>query len=85
MRGTLPRLATIVVILAITLPVVSKLLLGGPDPQAGKCVDRVGALVGCGERTALYKLVREVDDGPECHPRARSSTSSAAASTAASR
>jgi hypothetical protein len=56
----------IVVILAITFMLVSKILFGGPDPKTGRCVDADGALVGCGEAKALYKLVREVDDGREC-------------------
>jgi hypothetical protein len=56
----------IVVILAIAFLLISKLLFGGPDPHAGRCVDRAGALVGCGEDRALYKLVREVDDGRDC-------------------
>jgi hypothetical protein len=66
MRGPVPRLVAIVVILAITFMALSRILFGGPDPQAGKCVDADGALVGCGERAALYKLVREVDDGRDC-------------------
>ena len=66
MRGPVPRLVAIVVVLAITFMLVSRILFGGPDPQAGKCVDEDGALVGCGDRTALYKLVREVDDGRDC-------------------
>jgi hypothetical protein len=41
-------------------------LSSGPDPRTGKCVDARGALVGCGARAALYKLVREVDSGREC-------------------
>ena len=66
MRGPVPRLVAIVVVLAIAFMLVSRILFGGPDPQAGKCVDEDGALVGCGDRTALYKLVREVDDGRDC-------------------
>ena len=65
MRSAL-RLVAIVVILAVTVMVVTKIFFGGPDPKKGKCVDSRGALVGCGERAALYKLVREVDDGREC-------------------
>jgi hypothetical protein len=56
----------IVVILAITVMLVTKLLFGGPHPKAGTCVDDDGALIGCGEKAALYKLVREVDEGSEC-------------------
>jgi hypothetical protein len=56
----------IVVILAITFMLVSKILFGGPDFEAGKCVDDDGALVGCGDDRALYKLEREVDDGSQC-------------------
>ena len=66
MRGPVPRLVAIVVILAIAFMAVSKILFGGPDPRAGRCVDAAGALVGCGEGAALYKLVREVDDGRDC-------------------
>src|SRR5688500_11489002 len=66
MRGPLPRLVAIVVILAIAFMLVSKILFGGPDFEAGKCVDDDGALVGCGDSAALYKLVREVEDGSEC-------------------
>jgi len=64
--GSAPRLVAIVVILAITVFLVTKILFGGPDPESGKCVDADGALVGCDERAALYKLVREVDDRSEC-------------------
>jgi len=64
--GSAPRLVAIVVILAITVTALTKIFFGGPDPETGKCVDRGGALVGCGERAALYKLVREVDDGRDC-------------------
>ncbi|HEV7808374.1 MAG TPA: hypothetical protein VGO80_21385 [Solirubrobacteraceae bacterium] len=71
MRGSLPRLVAIVVILAITSMVVSKILFGGPHPQSGKCVDVAGELVGCGERAALYELVREVDDGRDCPSESR--------------
>jgi hypothetical protein len=71
MRGSLPRLVAIVVILAITFLAVSKILFGGPDPERGKCVDVHGALVGCGARAALYKLVREVDDGRDCPSESR--------------
>jgi len=56
----------IVVILTITFMLVSKMLFGGPDFEAGKCVDDDGALVECGDDKALYKLVREVDDAREC-------------------
>jgi hypothetical protein len=66
MRGPVPRLVAIVVILAITVMLVTKILFGGPDPKAGTCVDDGGALVGCGEQAALYKLVREVDAASEC-------------------
>ncbi len=66
MRGPLPRLVAIVVILTITFMLVSKMLFGGPDFEAGKCVDDEGALVECGDDKALYKLVREVDDAREC-------------------
>ncbi|MEY2513902.1 MAG: hypothetical protein QOJ89_1260 [bacterium] len=66
MRRPLPRLVAIVVILTVTFMLVSKILFGGDDPKTGECVDGGGALVGCGEATALYKLVREVDDGSEC-------------------
>ncbi len=66
MRGPLPRLVAIVVILAITFMLLSKILFGGPDFEAGKCVDDDGALVGCGDAKALYRLVREVDDGRDC-------------------
>lgn len=38
----------------------------GPQPQTGRCVDRRGALVGCADRAALYKLEREVGDAREC-------------------
>jgi hypothetical protein len=64
--GSTPRLVAIVVILAVTVMVVTKIFFGGPDPEKGKCVNARGALVGCGQRAALYKLVREVDDGREC-------------------
>jgi len=66
MRGPLPRLVAIVVILTITFMLVARILFGGPNPEPGKCVGSDGALVGCGARAALYKLVREVDDGREC-------------------
>jgi len=61
----------IVVILAITVMVLTKIFFGGPEPEKGKCVDSDGALVGCGEQAALYKLVREVGDGRECPSNAR--------------
>jgi hypothetical protein len=64
--GAVPKLVAIVVILALTFLAVSKILFGGSDPQIGACVDAGGALVGCGEDAALYKLVREVDDAREC-------------------
>jgi hypothetical protein len=41
-------------------------LSSGADFDTGKCVDRTGALVGCGARTALYKLERKVSSGREC-------------------
>jgi len=66
MRGPLPRYVAIIVILAITVMLVRQILFGGPDPETGKCVDGAGALVGCDESKALYKLVREVDDAREC-------------------
>jgi hypothetical protein len=71
MRGSLPRLVAIVVILAITFLLVSKILFGGPHPATGKCVDVEGALVSCGDRAALYELVREVDDPRECPSESR--------------
>ena len=71
MRGPLPRLVAIVVVLAITFMLVSKILFGGPDFEAGKCVDDDGALVGCGDDEALYKLVREVNSGRECPSRSQ--------------
>ena len=69
--GSAPRLVAIVVILAITVFLVTKILFGGPDPETGKCVDAKGALVGCGERAALYKLDRKVDDPRKCPSDAR--------------
>ena len=66
MQRSLPRLIAIVVVLTITFMLVSRLLFGGPDPDAGECVDDGGALVGCDDSAALYKLVREVDDGRDC-------------------
>ena len=66
MRGPPPRYVAIIVILAITVMLVRQILFGGPDPETGKCVDGAGALVGCDEAKALYKLVREVDEGREC-------------------
>ena len=86
MRGPLPRLVAIVVILAITFMLVSKILFGGPDFEAGKCVDDDGALVGCerATRRCTSSCARSTT-AASARRRARSSTSSAAASTAASR
>jgi hypothetical protein len=55
-----------VVIVAVTAVLVLRILFGGPDPEIGKCVDARSELVGCGERAAVFKLVREVDSIDEC-------------------
>ena len=41
-------------------------LSSGPEPETGNCVDASGALVGCDERAARYRLAREVKSGREC-------------------
>jgi hypothetical protein len=46
--------------------VTAYLLSSGPHPEAGNCVDRGGALVGCGKPAALYKLAKKVRSGREC-------------------
>jgi hypothetical protein len=60
------RTGLVVVIVAVTALLVSKILFGGPDPQTGKCVDKGDQLVGCDARAAVFKLVRKVDDAREC-------------------
>ena len=65
MKGT-QRTVVIAGFVVLFVAVVFWQLSSGPDPQTGKCVDQGGALVGCGEHAALYKLVREVDAAREC-------------------
>lgn len=60
------RSGLVVVIVAITAVLVFRILFSGPDPEAGKCVDARGQLVGCGHRAAVYKLVSEVDSAQDC-------------------
>lgn len=63
----------VVVIVAVTAVLVLRILLGGPDPEIGKCVDARSELVGCGERGAVFKLVREVNSVEECPSDSRKS------------
>ncbi len=60
MRGPL-RTVIAVAIVAVTVVLVWRVVLGGPDPEVGDCVDAGNELVGCADRAAVFKLVREVD------------------------
>jgi hypothetical protein len=66
MQAMLRRPPVIAGLVVLFLAVVVYFLRSGPDPETGKCVDRTGALVGCGTRAALYKLTREVNSGRDC-------------------
>lgn len=65
------RTGLVVVIVAVTALLVSRILFGGPDPQTGKCVDKGNELVDCDARAAVFRLVRKVDDARECPTDAR--------------
>ena len=66
MQGSLPRTLAIVVILAVTVFLLGKIFFGGPQFEAGKCVDAEGALADCDDAKALHKLAREVESQDEC-------------------
>jgi hypothetical protein len=65
------RTGLVVVIVAVTAVLVVKILLGGPDPQTGRCVDAHNELVDCDARAAVFKLVRKVDAARDCPADAR--------------
>jgi hypothetical protein len=66
MKATLRRPQVIAALVVLFLAVVVYELRSGPGFKTGSCVDRAGALVGCGDRAALYKLARKVDSGRDC-------------------